>query len=209
GCRILTFVVVAIEVNNDLGVLGNDALVSQGTQVTLLGTAERETLNRDCELISSPIPFRWTLSFAPPGGEPIDESGRLQGRSSLGPTFIANRIGVYTARLSGTGQSVVKRIVVQPIAPGGGWVPIGPTNIAGHINAIAIDAVTGNIFAEADSGGVWRSADGGNSWGPLTDRQLPTLKIRSLVLARLEGSPTLHIYAGTGSGGIFHSGDGG
>ncbi|MFI5263584.1 MAG: WD40/YVTN/BNR-like repeat-containing protein, partial [Candidatus Kapaibacterium sp.] len=49
------------------------------------------------------------------------------------------------------------------------WVPSGPANQSGRVQAIGIDILNeNNILAGTASGGVWRSIDGGQSWVRVT-----------------------------------------
>ncbi|MDP4220145.1 MAG: T9SS type A sorting domain-containing protein [Bacteroidota bacterium] len=49
------------------------------------------------------------------------------------------------------------------------WLPAGPSNQSGRIQAIGIDILDeNNMLAGSASGGVWRSIDGGASWVKVT-----------------------------------------
>ncbi|MFQ6105393.1 MAG: T9SS type A sorting domain-containing protein [Candidatus Glassbacteria bacterium] len=75
------------------------------------------------------------------------------------------------------------------------WEPIGPGNIGGRLNAIAIDPLDDAvIYVGGVSSGVWKTTNGGNSWTPLSD-DLPSLSIGALAVDPLD--PAI-VYAGTG-----------
>jgi len=127
------------------------------------------------------------------------------------PTFVTAAEGTYTAILSAGGQTVQRRIIAIP--PGGRWISVGPTstaqNIAGHMNAIAIDPVTKDIYAGAEGGGVWKSVDHGASWFALTDLISHTLRVNALVVTRPSTNSGLaNIFVGTIQG-ILQSADAG
>ena len=62
------------------------------------------------------------------------------------------------------------------------WTPIGPTNIAGRITAVAVHPFDSNIiYIGAAAGGVFQSIDGGNSWLPIFDEQ-PSSSIGALAI---------------------------
>jgi len=81
------------------------------------------------------------------------------------------------------------------------WSLVGPTNIGGRINSIAINPTNSDIvYVGAANGGVWKSTNGGVKWTPLTDN-LQSLSMGSLAIDPQNPNT---IYAGTGelSGGI-------
>lgn len=50
------------------------------------------------------------------------------------------------------------------------WRLIGPSNVGGRVNAIAIHPTDGQtLWAGAASGGVWKSTNRGSSWTPIMD----------------------------------------
>ena len=96
------------------------------------------------------------------------------------------------------------------------WSLVGPTNIGGRVNAIAINPKNANtIYIGAANGGVWKSMDAGASWTPLTDN-LQSVSMGSL---GIDPNDTNIVFAGTGetsngvnsySGyGLLRSSDGG
>lgn len=101
--------------------------------------------------------------------------------------------------------------------PAGDWASLGPTNIAGRINALVIDPRDESVvFAAAASGGVWKTTDAGESWRVLTDR-LPSIAAGDLLLDRTAPDT---LWFGTGEGpppvsgfvpgtGVYRSTDGG
>jgi len=75
------------------------------------------------------------------------------------------------------------------------WQAIGPGNVGGRLNAIAVDPIDDNtLYVGGVSSGVWKTINGGNSWTPLTD-DLPSLSIGALAVDPLNGDI---VYAGTG-----------
>jgi hypothetical protein len=75
------------------------------------------------------------------------------------------------------------------------WESIGPGNIGGRLNAIALNPIDDDvIYVGGVSSGVWETTNGGVSWGPLTDG-LPSLSIGALAVDPL--NPDI-IYVGTG-----------
>ncbi len=75
------------------------------------------------------------------------------------------------------------------------WSLVGPNNIGGRINTIAINPYNPNtVFVGAANGGVWKTMDAGNSWTPLTD-QLQSVSMGSLAI---DPNDTNIIFAGTG-----------
>lgn len=75
------------------------------------------------------------------------------------------------------------------------WVSIGPGNIGGRLNAIALDPFDDSvIYVGGVSSGVWKTTNSGISWMPLTDH-LPSLSIGALAVNPV--NPDV-IYVGTG-----------
>ncbi len=90
-------------------------------------------------------------------------------------------------RSSGKGMSIQ---AAQPA-----WSLVGPDNIGGRINDIAINPYNPNtIFIGAANGGVWKTLDAGASWIPLTE-QLQSVSMGSLAI---DPNDTNIVYAGTG-----------
>ncbi len=86
-------------------------------------------------------------------------------------------------------------------AAGPGWTSIGPANIGGRVNSIAIDPSDKNIvYMGAADGGVWKSTDAGGTWVPLTD-DLPSLSMGAIAID--PGNPRI-IYMGTGEYNFIH-----
>ena len=83
-----------------VGVTAQSAQVTVNTRVQLEGTAEKEVLNRTCDIVDTPLPFTWNLSFQAPGSSSLDITSRLDGRTTLTPSFIASEAGVYQAQIS-------------------------------------------------------------------------------------------------------------
>jgi photosystem II stability/assembly factor-like uncharacterized protein len=104
--------------------------------------------------------------------------------------------------------------------PCGKWVSIGPDNVPGRINAMAIHPSNGNIvYAGAAAGGVFKTTNGGNKWYAKWQQQL-SLAIGGLAVAT--SNPNV-LYAATGEWegnvgaannhfpgvGVYRSSDGG
>jgi photosystem II stability/assembly factor-like uncharacterized protein len=95
------------------------------------------------------------------------------------------------------------------------WTLIGPSNIGGRIECLAVDPTNPGIaYAGAADGGVWKTIDTGASWMPLTDN-METLSMGSIAID--PQNPNI-IYAGTGElpngdtytgYGLYRSTDGG
>ena len=80
---------------------------------------------------------------------------------------------------------------------GSTWQEMGPINIGGRINAIAVNPLNGNtIYIGAADGGTWKSYDEGVTWVSVSD-SLPTQSMGALVIDPLD---TNVLYAGTGEG---------
>jgi photosystem II stability/assembly factor-like uncharacterized protein len=79
------------------------------------------------------------------------------------------------------------------------WRSLGPVDVAGSANAIAIaPGPRGDIYVGARGGGIWRSRDDGYSWEPLGD-DLPTLTLSAIGFARDDPKTIL---VGTGDAAI-------
>jgi hypothetical protein len=77
------------------------------------------------------------------------------------------------------------------------WTSLGPVNIAGRCQPIAIDPANHDrILVGSASGGLWESTNAGASWEPVDD-QLPTLAIGAILFD--ENDPSV-VYMGTGEG---------
>ncbi len=75
------------------------------------------------------------------------------------------------------------------------WSLVGPTNIGGRIECLAVHPTDPKTaYAGAADGGVWKTTDGGESWNPLTDN-METLAMGSLAID--PQNPNV-VYAGTG-----------
>ncbi len=78
------------------------------------------------------------------------------------------------------------------------WTPLGPTNGAGRMTAIASAPRSPNVvYAGAAGGGVWKTSDGGRTWRSLTDG-LHDLSVGALAVA--PSNPAV-VYLGSGEGG--------
>lgn len=78
------------------------------------------------------------------------------------------------------------------------WTPLGPTNGAGRMTAIASAPRSPNVvYAGAAGGGVWKTSDGGRTWRSLTDG-LHDLSVGALAVA--PSNPSV-VYLGSGEGG--------
>ncbi len=75
------------------------------------------------------------------------------------------------------------------------WTLIGPNNIGGRVNTIAINPYNPNsVYVGAANGGVWKTTNGGAHWTPLTD-QLQSLSMGAL---GIDPNDTNIVFAGTG-----------
>ena len=96
------------------------------------------------------------------------------------------------------------------------WRPIGPYNVGGRVNSIAVHPTDGRtVWIGAADGGVWKSTDRGASWRPVMDGA------NSIALGAVAVDPVnpLVLYAGTGEAavnidsytgaGVYKSTDGG
>lgn len=86
-----------------------------------------------------------------------------------------------------------KGMTIQSTAPA--WTLVGPTNIGGRVNAIAINPKNAStVFIGAANGGVWKTQNAGAKWVPLTDN-LQSVSMGSLAI---DPNDTNIIFAGTG-----------
>ncbi len=75
------------------------------------------------------------------------------------------------------------------------WTLVGPSNIGGRIEAIAIHPTDPKtVYVGAADGGVWKTTDGGTTWVPLTDN-MEALSMGSIAIDPQNPNT---IYAGTG-----------
>ncbi len=75
------------------------------------------------------------------------------------------------------------------------WQPIGPTNIGGRINTIAVDPTDANTwYVGCASGGVFKTTDAGANWTPIFDEQ-PFLPIGDI---EIDPHNPRVLYVGTG-----------
>jgi|GEM_PF-474876 len=75
------------------------------------------------------------------------------------------------------------------------WSLVGPNNIGGRVNAIAINPMDASVvYAGAANGGVWKTTDAGSNWRPLTD-QMQSVSMGTLAI---DPNDTNTIFAGTG-----------
>ena len=140
-----------ITVTPDTGQIAPDALVGEGRQVVLYGVADRVHGTIDCKISTEPMRFRWSLTYYPRGGLPVDVTAQLTPSTALTTRFDA-KAGTYVAHLETIGLPFEHRIATARIEAvhRDGWVLIGPdgrytynTNgsfngFAGRINALAI-----------------------------------------------------------------------
>jgi photosystem II stability/assembly factor-like uncharacterized protein len=110
-------------------------------------------------------------------------------------------------------------MAAQPLRRGAAepvWTNVGPFNIGGRINTVAVNPLDGaTIFIGAAGGGIWRTRDGGAHWHSVSD-DLPTQALGAIAI---HPADTNIVYAGTGEanyglntfegGGMFRSSDGG
>ncbi|HEX7330455.1 MAG TPA: hypothetical protein VF290_03095 [Pyrinomonadaceae bacterium] len=84
------------------------------------------------------------------------------------------------------------------------WIPMGPRNVGGRINALAQDPrEPATIYAGSGIGGIWKTVNGGDTWKPLDDFRPPdppnvarqALPIGAIAIAPSDRSV---IYVGTG-----------
>jgi len=205
-CQAFVVARALITVAPDTGQIAPDALVGEGRQVVLYGVADRVHGKIDCSISTEPINFRWSLTYHPRGGLPVDATAQLSPHSALTVRFVAQN-GTYVAQLETVGLPFEYRVATVRIEAvrHDGWVSIGPdgrytynTNGslsagAGRINALAIHPNSPNImYAGSGRGGVWRSDNGGAEWWPMTDHKgLPA----GLSIGRLAVAPSGRVYA--------------
>src|SRR5712692_3688667 len=115
-CQYTIDTLVSVGESPDLGTLRPDVLVGLNTQVQLDGVAERQIRQVNCDVITTTLGFRWSLSFQTPGSPPVDVRSSLQGRTTLTPTFVASTPGTYRATLSASGRTAEVVIVAEAIA---------------------------------------------------------------------------------------------
>ena len=96
------------------------------------------------------------------------------------------------------------------------WRSIGPANVGGRIDDIAVDESNPSTFYLAyATGGIWKTTNNGTTWSPIFDKY-PVSSIGDLALA--PSNPNI-LYVGTGEannrqsssfgGGVYKSTDGG
>jgi hypothetical protein len=89
-----------------------------------------------------------------------------------------------------SGKGMTTQSIQQPP-----WTLVGPVNIGGRVNAIAINPYNpSTVFIGAANGGVWKTMDAGTTWTPLTD-QLQSVSMGSLAI---DPNDTNIVFAGTG-----------
>ena len=74
------------------------------------------------------------------------------------------------------------------------WVPVGPYNVGGRVNALAVAPGGLPAYLGSANGGVFRSDDLGSNWQPLTD----ALSLASVGALALHPSNPNTIWVGTG-----------
>ena len=96
------------------------------------------------------------------------------------------------------------------------WRSIGPANMGGRVDDIAVDeANPSTIYVGFATGGIWKTTNNGTTWAPIFDKY-PVSSIGDIALA--PSNPQV-IYVGTGEannrqsssfgGGVYKSTDGG
>lgn len=117
-------------------------------------------------------------------GIPADANQRaIERRSAIRSAIVEGKLA----------QSLLSRSAAQAVDVQ--WKQIGPSNIGGRINAIAIHPTDPQtVYAGAANGGVWKTTNGGQSWKALTD------KAQSLAMGALAIDPSdpNTVFAGTG-----------
>lgn len=143
-------------------------------------------------------PFnRWAWFY----GSRVDESGFV-------PAGARWEAFLQTRSIAEEHQGALRE---QPI-----WTVLGPINIAGRCQPIAIDPSNHDrMLVGSASGGLWESTNAGASWEPVDDR-LPSLAVGAIIFD--PNDPAI-VYMGTGEGnnsadavfgvGVLRSTDGG
>ena len=99
------------------------------------------------------------------------------------------------ASYSGKGMQVQSSGGGSAQAASAQWSLVGPNNVGGRVNAIAIHPTDPKtIYIGAANGGVWKTTNGGTQWTPLTDQ------MQSIAMGALAIDPQVPttVYAGTG-----------
>ncbi len=129
-------------------------------------------------------------------------------------------------------REVERRMYLDPSAGPQGWEPMGPSNFAGRVTALAIHPKTRMLFVATAGGGIWRTPDLGKTWVPPPLALNPPIGHKNPSYAQVRSWPSNavgslaidphnpdHIFCGMGEAngsadnypgcGIFHSLDGG
>jgi photosystem II stability/assembly factor-like uncharacterized protein len=133
--------------------------------------------------------------------------------TSLGPRPLALAFALLLAA-SAAPRTAAAQQGVRDLNPGS-WEPLGPTNMNGRIDTIAVaPGRESTVYVGSVAGGVWKTTDSGATWSKLP---LPNhLPVRTLAI---DPTKVDTIYAGTGSvtdvqvavagAGVWKSTDGG
>jgi hypothetical protein len=207
GCFPVQFDEVWVSATPDAGDVQPDVLVRVGQTVTLSGHARRITLAVNCSISATALPYKWSLTFRPPGGLAVPADSELQSPSTLSPRFNTKK-GAYVITLVAGAHTAQLRVDAT-----NGWVNIGPDTRTpptpyqmgvGRVNGIAWDPVDSRImYAATARGGIWRSDDAASTWWPMTDQKgLPA----TLSTSRVAVGPAHRVFVGTGDpdGGVDH-----
>ncbi|HWF45126.1 MAG TPA: T9SS type A sorting domain-containing protein [Candidatus Kapabacteria bacterium] len=129
-----------------------------------------------------------------PDGGPEEALKWYYGQRSFGLGYIP-KDALRTARTKMLAMRTQSGKGMQAESAEPQWTIVGPDNIGGRVNTIAIHPTDPNtVYIGAAEGGVWKTVDGGTSWRPLTDNT------ESLAMGSLAIDPENPntIYAGTG-----------
>jgi hypothetical protein len=97
-----------------VGVTPAIASVPLGSTVLLKGIAEQVDVSEECRISTKPCSFIWKLYFQQPPAPATDDTRNLHGPTTLTPSFIAAKSGIYTAELTACGEKKESLITVMP-----------------------------------------------------------------------------------------------
>src|SRR5262245_18009799 len=146
---------------------------------------------------------------------PGDEHGESEGREHPSEYFFLQRARpdgtIPTERIAAAAEELQfeRALRAQQLGTSAAqdWVPIGPNNIGGRVNAIVAEPGGQVAYLGAANGGVWRSEDWGFNWFPMTDRlgifsvgalAMNPLNVNSIWCGTGDANATLDGYDGTG-----------